>query len=219
MRDKLGRFIKGCSSSPETQFKKGEQGYWLGKKRPGISQKLKGKKLSIEHIEKLRASHLGQKPWNKGIYTGIKPWLGKKRLNMTGDKNYAWKGGLPNCKICLKKLSTRKATYCQNCANKIYQSGEKNNNWRGGVTPQNLLERKSPAYRRWHRACLKRDNYKCIWCGSREDLEVDHIKPFALYKELRTEITNGRTLCLKCHQKTFIFYENQYHKRKEVFSL
>lgn len=36
----------------------------------------------------------GMTPWNKGKKTGIAPWLGKKRLHMTGDKHPMWKGGL-----------------------------------------------------------------------------------------------------------------------------
>lgn len=34
----------------------------------------------------------GRAPWNKGITTGIKPWLGKKREHMTGKKHFAWRG-------------------------------------------------------------------------------------------------------------------------------
>jgi len=34
----------------------------------------------------------GRTPWNKGKKTGIAPWLGKKRPDMTGDKHPRWKG-------------------------------------------------------------------------------------------------------------------------------
>lgn len=41
-----------------------------------------GKKLSMEHIEKLRKAKIGHIPWNKGL----KGWN-------SGEKNSQWKGG------------------------------------------------------------------------------------------------------------------------------
>lgn len=29
-------------------------------------------------------------PWNKGLKTGVKPWLGKKRLNISKENHYRW---------------------------------------------------------------------------------------------------------------------------------
>lgn len=64
--------------------------------------------------------------------------------------------------------------------------------------------RNSNQYAIWRRAILTRDNYTCIECGDdrRSMMEVDHIKPFSLYPDLRFAIDNGRTLCIDCHKKT-----------------
>ena len=57
----------------------------------------------------------------------------------------------------------------------------------------------------WRKAVFERDNYTCQICRVRgKYLEADHIKPFAYFPELRFELTNGRTLCRKCHDKTKI---------------
>lgn len=41
--------------------------------------------------------------------------------------------------------------------------------------------------------------YKCVICGSRGKLDVDHIKKRGSHPELRYELTNVRFLCRKCH--------------------
>jgi len=80
---------------------------------------------------------------------------------------------------------------------------ELNPNWKGGVTPINNLLRRTREYKIWQELVLKRDNYTCVLCSQRGgELHVDHIKPFSLFPELRFELSNGRTLCKKCHENT-----------------
>lgn len=63
--------------------------------------------------------------------------------------------------------------------------------------------RQSAKYKAWRTLVFERDNYTCQFCSSRSVfLHADHIKPFALYPDLRFEVSNGRTLCVPCHKKT-----------------
>ena len=41
---------------------------------------------------------------------------------------------------------------------------------------------------------------------------ADHVKPWALYPELRYDLDNGRTLCVPCHKKT----ETYGYKTREL---
>lgn len=86
--------------------------------------------------------------------------------------------------------------------------GEKAPNWKDGISPLNKIIRGSLEHKIWRESVFKRDNYACIWCGTKSGngkaviLNADHVKPFAHYPELRFAIDNGRTLCISCHKKT-----------------
>jgi hypothetical protein len=82
-------------------------------------------------------------------------------------------------------------------------SGSNHWNWRGGITSPNERLRHSLEYKLWRIAVFERDNYTCLFCGTRGgDLQADHIRPFSLFPELRFAIDNGRTLCITCHRNT-----------------
>ena len=84
------------------------------------------------------------------------------------------------------------------------KKGELNPNWKGGLTSQNGLIRASARFQEWRQAVFERDNWTCQDCRKRGgDLEAHHIRTFSEYPELRFDISNGRTLCLECHKKTF----------------
>lgn len=65
----------------------------------------------------------------------------------------------------------------------------------------NFEARRSSKYRKWKLEVLKRDNNKCVKCGTKEKLHAHHIKPFSDNKELRYEVSNGITLCNQCHKE------------------
>lgn len=61
--------------------------------------------------------------------------------------------------------------------------------------------RTETGYTKFRNKVLERDNYTCQKCGSTENLEVHHKKPYAKYPKLRTVVSNGITLCKECHKK------------------
>jgi len=132
-----------------------------------------------------------------------------------GNKNN--KSGLENG----KKTRFTKGRISPRRGKKFPQiSGENHYAWKGGISPENKKIRHSLEYRIWRRAVLERDNYTCVACGINKEsgiiLHADHIKPFALYPELRFAIDNGQVLCEPCHKKTPTWgWSDLYTKKKE----
>ncbi|MEM6438551.1 MAG: HNH endonuclease [Pseudomonadota bacterium] len=48
-------------------------------------------------------------------------------------------------------------------------------------------------------AAKRRDGWKCVECGSRHRLEVDHVQTRAERPDLAFDLDNLRTLCRACH--------------------
>lgn len=55
------------------------------------------------------------------------------------------------------------------------------------------------AYAQWRKAVFSRDKYKCRKCGVRRKLQAHHIQTWANTPQLRYVLSNGITLCKKCH--------------------
>jgi 5-methylcytosine-specific restriction endonuclease McrA len=62
--------------------------------------------------------------------------------------------------------------------------------------------------RRWQGlrlAAKRRDGFRCVQCGARHRLEVDHVKPVRSHPQLAWDLANLQTLCAWHHaQKTAI---------------
>lgn len=152
-----------------------------------------------------------------------------------GKENPNWKGGLPHCLNCGKKLSQRHYKRCKSCARKGNRNphynckGELASNWRGGDTHfykdiRNLFE-----YRQWKSDVLHRDEHCCVECRIKNvDLHAHHIKP--MHKILKNngiksveealvcnelwDINNGKTLCVPCHHKEHNWSGSRYFKEQ-----
>jgi len=158
----------------------------MSKARMGKPSGKKGYKLTQEQRERVRKAHLGIKlteEHRKNISKALKKqWKnGVKRTGMLGKKH--------------SKETREKMSFAQ--------KGEKSYMWKGGVSPINKIIRKSVKFKLWRESVFKRDDYTCQQCKIRGGiLHPDHIKPFALFPELRFNLDNGQTLCINCHKKT-----------------
>ena len=74
-----------------------------------------------------------------------------------------------------------------------------------------------PQYKKWRQDVKNRDKRKCRFpgCECTKRLQVHHIKKWSEYPTLRYEITNGITLCAKCHKLVTgneVYYEEFFRK-------
>ena len=187
VRDIKGRFVKGNS-------------YWLNRKDK------KGNKGSFK---------TGNKPWNFGkkidtirVCENCNKEFDTRKNNQVKSKQrfcshkcsaeYKHKNNnQPLCLICGKKIKWE-SVYCRDC-----YKNENHHWWKGGITPKNIEIRASKKYKKWREVVFERDNYTCQKCKKKGmPIQAHHVKSFAKYPELRFVVSNGLTLCIKCHKKT-----------------
>jgi len=95
------------------------------------------------------------------------------------------------------------------------------NKGKGNITGYQRFKN-SKEHKEWRTVVFERDNYTCQDCGIRSgngkrvDLNADHVKPYALYPDLRLDVSNGRTLCVPCHYKTDTYGGNIHRIRKQL---
>lgn len=135
-----------------------------------------GKPISEEQKEKMSAAKTGERHFNYG-----------KKLSLE------------------TRLKMRDALKGENCYN-----------WKGGITKLNRAIRQLMQCREWSASVFKRDDYVCQDCKKRSGvLEAHHIVPFhqivkdyniqtvedAVACEFLWDLSNGVTLCRRCHKK------------------
>lgn len=191
-RKKMSEAGKGRKTSEETKVKLSESK--KAEKNPMFGKKswINGKKHSEASKRKMSLARVGKPAWNKG----------KKSSEETRQRlSESHKGIKPSLVARKKRGESLKRAYLEG----------RRSNWKGGITPINQTIRASLEYKLWREAIFKRDNWTCIWCRAKSGkghivvLHADHIKPFALFPELRFAIDNGRTLCEPCHKTTDTF--------------
>lgn len=48
---------------------------------------------------------------------------------------------------------------------------------------------------------LRRDRFRCVQCGARGRLEVDHVQPVRTHPEAAFDLSNCQSLCPACHTR------------------
>jgi len=151
-----------------------------------------------------------------GVYKRVKTWKlseeTKRKISeyQRSKKNGAWNksNNFVKCKTCRKEFHSSPSNHQKYCSKECYVisprgKGSLSRRWKGGITPKNKQIRASDKYKLWIKSVFTRDNYRCCKCHKRGgNIEAHHIKPFYLYPELRFEVSNGMTLCVKCHNNT-----------------
>lgn len=163
----------------------------------------------------------GQVPWNAGrgdfieCPCGTTKWherwaIEKGRRFCSKACGYKWrvlKGtfqfGHADLVPADKRGHTQDSRKKMSVSHRGKRRGPLNPNWKGGLRSERKQEMGRFEYQDWRKSVFERDDYTCQSCNIRGGyLEADHIKPWSRHVELRYEISNGRTLCRKCHQAT-----------------
>ena len=182
----------------------------------------RGVKASQETIDKRRATLLDpefNKKWREKMSAGwteeSKEALRRFNLGKKLSDDHKKKIGIGNSgkirsegfKEKLSKINKGKISGDNNPMRKPEVSsgfkGDKNPNWKGGRSKGYKTGYNSAEYKNWRKEVFKRDGYSCQKCGIMNVyITAHHIKSFAYFPELRFEVSNGLTLCEKCHSMT-----------------
>lgn len=161
--------------------------------------------MTEEHKKKISIANKGQERPN---FKGEKnPFFGKKHKEESKKKmSVAKKGKHISPATEFKKGQIGWSRNKHILHKGSFKKGNQHWNWKGGISDERRRAWATLEYKLWRTAIFERDNYTCVWCGQRGGiLNADHIKPWALFPELRFAIDNGRTLCLLCHRTTYTY--------------
>lgn len=185
----------------------------------------------------MKGIHLSRKSEFK---KGNKINSGRVRHDLEGKNNHKWVEPIIRlCSYCSKsielkpnQIKNRNKNFCNRKCWALGTRGDGSPVYKGEKAVSRLRNRVAelPEYKEWHATILKRDNYKCVICSSKKNLEVDHIKRFLFIanehdiitpedarncKEL-WDISNGQTVCRVCHRTLDTYGTKGLRKRLSI---
>lgn len=131
----------------------------------------------------------------------------RKKLSEAKKGQVAWNKGKGHSAETCKKMSESHIGL---------QAGEKNPSWNPNLTDEErITKRNYPEYHEWRTAVFERDSFTCQICGQRGGkLQAHHVESYRDNPDLRTTISNGITLCKKCHRDFHHQYGNDCTKKQ-----
>ncbi len=177
----------------------------------------------------------GKREYWKHYRNTSKPYI-VKVCSVCGDEFKPTSGPQKRCQKCrtlicsfcgvpfIPENSTLSHRFCSNRCKARSQKGiePKHLKLHRGIKPRTYHLRERDKHgnafdREWRNAVFERDSYICQECGQVGGrLEAHHKKPYKAFPELRYEISNGVTLCKKCHTETDSYGWANYHKNISV---
>jgi 5-methylcytosine-specific restriction endonuclease McrA len=105
---------------------------------------------------------------------------------------------------------------CPKCA---IRYGENNNKYNPELLPEDRVLRRvlyGESIIKWRTSVYEKDNYTCVKCKTRgRYLHAHHLDGYNWCKEKRFEVSNGITLCRKCHRDFHLIYGMKDNTREQ----
>ena len=136
-----------------------------------------------------------------------------QKTTRLGESNGRWKGGDPEkpCQFCGGPIKRKGLPFSiwqerKFCSKDCVVQGQKRfyGTEHPRFNPQSTSRTRlfsKGTQREWSARVMVRDDFVCQSCGKRGgDMHAHHIKPWKDHPELRFDVSNGTTLCVKCHR-------------------
>lgn len=100
--------------------------------------------------------------------------------------------------------------YCLKCAGRLFNGGKNSYRWNHNLTEEDREANASrvgnvDGYYDFIRKVQVRDNYKCVLCGSKNNIHVHHLNGFSWDKKIKL-ILKMQFACVKTVMSNFIKY-------------
>lgn len=120
--------------------------------------------------------------------------------------------------VLVSALTGGKTKSC-GCILKVDRTGPNHHNYNPELTDEHRQAgRAFPAYAVWRTEVYRRDSFTCQCCGEvGGKLNAHHLEDYANNPTLRTELSNGVTLCESCHEMFHSIYGKQNRNYKWQF--